>query len=283
MDDLLREFREPMVIIDYFEFFKGVVDYRGDFNGFEMHEEFSELDNYREHLNLIKNKALDKLVVCNDLLIIRDLLLSIKSRYDVKEDCVTHNNINYKQTGLVESFKTQKCKWKAFHPDDISSFLRIQYEWLLFLISEINMRLSKLETGIQEKKQVTKIKITKENLNKFHPFFKSFFSESDYQSLYRLLNNEYINSRLHFNGKSNQLIDAFRRLLVNKVIVVEKKTMFKDWIVKNFTYGASVINASGFKPDHVLNVLCKSDVNYKCKKPIVDFENEYPYKDNFFK
>ena len=54
MVELLVEFQNPKVNIDYVDFFKGAVDYRGDFNGFEVHEDFSEYNDFKKHIKILE-------------------------------------------------------------------------------------------------------------------------------------------------------------------------------------------------------------------------------------
>ena len=128
MIKLLNEFKEPKVLIDYFEHFEGAIDYRGDFNGFEVHEEFSEYDGFKNHNSLLKNKILDHINMIksyDELVNTKDLFLLIKSKYKYTKEGLVHSNINYVQTGIEDCFKTKDTGWVAFSPKDISKFFRM--------------------------------------------------------------------------------------------------------------------------------------------------------------
>ncbi len=282
MIKFLNEFTLPTVSMDYFEYFEGAIDYRGEFNGFEIHEEFSEYDEFKNHNSLLRDKILDHIDIIksyDELVNARDLFLLIKSKYKDTKEGIVHNSINYIQTGIEDCFKTKNTSWKAFSPKEISKFLECQYESIIFIVNHLDVLMSQKRNPTKEETKENVIKFKEGELKKIYPLFKYYFSNQDYEDLFRLLQNKNIGEKLHFKGEANKLVDAFRRLHANKVLLTNK-TSIVSWIVENFTFGNN--DKKHFKRESVNNLISKKDLPLKCKKPIVDFKDIYPYTEGSF-
>ena len=124
----------------------------------------------------------------------------------------------------------------------------------MVIINHLHVLLSQKRKPIKEDTKENVIKFKEGELEKFYPLFKYYFSNQDYEDLLRLLQNKNIGEKLHFKGEANKLVDVFRRLHANKVLLTNK-TLIGNWIVQNFTFGKD--NKKHFKEGTVKNLISK--------------------------
>lgn len=290
---ILESYNSPIVNITFNENAMS----RFDYNGFEVTEEFSQYDEFKECLKLSANRIIEeirnnididylkalrkklKLIERNFFTKVEVEFLRVKNQ-EITKTIYVHSNIVYNQNGDAEYRKTIDNEWSNFHPNELSYFIEEQYGSLQLILIQVHKAISLYQIKKPTQEQSTKpiqLKVKEVNQEVIYENLKDYFIDQDHNKLNSLIKGEVLNDSITFQSNGNQLGDTFRRLKDYNVIISSKSDII-EWIVQNFKYKSNKEKSNFDKMALQSIINTKNCPSFKCKNPISYFENQYPSK-----